>query len=516
MNLVADLIHRAARWYGDADAVVDGDRRTSFRDADARSNRLANALAALSPGTGGRVALLLGNRQEFVEADFAIAKAGKVRVPINPRLVEREREWILADSGADTLIFDAGFAPFVEAVQDRLPGLEHLVALDGRQRGAHDYEALLARAADRPPGVTVDPKAPSFVLYTSGTTGRPKGATATVAGRVAATVNMLADELDAGPGDAMAHIGSMAHGSGSKILAYFLRGARNVTVPKFDAEAFLGLVARQRITSTFVVPTMMAMLVDAAGGRRVPEEVLRNVSYGGAPITAPALEAAMACFGNVFTQVYGSCEAPHPVMVLPRHAHVVDPDRRAQLTSVGREVTNVQVRLADPDGAPVAPGDKGEMWIRGANVMLGYWNNADATEDVLRDGWYRTGDVAWQDDDGFYYIVDRARDMIITGGLNVYPAEIESVIAEHPAVREVAVVGVPDERWGEAVKAFVVRRADDPLDADALIDLCRDKLAGYKKPKHVEFVDRLPRGSTGKILKRELVTSEWAGRERRV
>jgi acyl-CoA synthetase (AMP-forming)/AMP-acid ligase II len=244
--------------------------------------------------------------------------------------------------------------------------------------------------------------------------------------------------------------------------------------------------------------------------------VLRNVSYGGAPITARALEAAMACFGNVFTQVYGSCEAPHPVMVLPRHAHVVDPDRRAQLTSVGREVTNVQVRLADPDGAPVAPGDKGEMWIRGANVMLGYWNNADATEDVLRDGWYRTGDVAWQDDDGFYYIVDRARDMIITGGLNVYPAEIESVIAEHPAVREVAVVGVPDERWGEAVKAFVVRRADDPLDADALIDLCRDKLAGYKKPKHVEFVDRLPRGSTGKILKRELVTSEWAGRERRV
>jgi long-chain acyl-CoA synthetase len=516
MNVVAEMISRAARWYGPADAVVDGARRLSFRDTDLRSNRLANALAALSPGTGQRVALLLGNRLEFVECDFAIAKAGKVRAPISPRLVDREREWILTNTGADTLIFEPGFEGFVEEVAERLPELRHLISLGDAFTGAHEYEALLRSASDAPPAIDVALDAPSFILYTSGTTGRPKGATSTVGGRVAATVNMLSDEIDAGPGDAMAHIGAMAHGSGSKVLAYFMRGARNVTVSKFDPEGFLTLVAQERITSSFVVPTMMAMLVDAAGGGPVPERILRNVSYGGAPISAPALEAALACFGTVFTQVYGSCEAPHPALVLTRAEHIVDADQRHRLTSVGREVASVRVRLAGPSGAPVPLGEPGEMWIHGSNVMRGYWDNPEATADVFQDGWYKTGDVARQDDQGYYYIVDRARDMIISGGLNVYPAEIERYIAEHPGVREVAVVGVPDDRWGEAVKAFVVARDGAELDDEEIVAYCRTGLASYKKPRYVEFVDDLPKGTTGKILKRELVSAEWAGRARRV
>jgi long-chain acyl-CoA synthetase len=516
MNPIAELIHRGARWYGESAAVSGDGKEIGFRELNRRSNRLANALAALSPGTGQRVCVLLGNRTEYVEVDFAIAKAGKVRSPINPRLVAREREWILRDTGADTLIFDGSFAPFVDSVVDKLEHLEHLIVIDGEFPGAHDYEPLLEEASDRAPGIDVGLDAPSFILYTSGTTGRPKGATSTVAGRLAATTNMLSDELDARRGDAMAHLGAMAHGSGSKVLAYYLRGARNVPVPKFDPEAFLHQIVSERITGTFLVPTMIAMLVDAAGGRPVADNALRNVSYGGAPITAPALESAMACFGNVFTQVYGSCEAPHPALVLPRDAHIVDAEHRSQLTSVGREVTNVSIRLADGDGNPVGPGEKGEMWIRGANVMRGYWDNQEATDAVLVDGWYRSGDVAWQDDDGLYYIVDRARDMIISGGLNIYPAEIEGVISEHPAVREVAVVGVPDDRWGEAVKAFVVAREGIDVDEDAIVSLCREGLAGYKKPRYVEFVDDLPKGSTGKILKRELVSAEWEGRERRV
>ncbi len=510
------MISRAARWHGDADAVVDGTRRLSFRDTDLRSNRLANALAVLSPGTGQRVALLLHNRLEFVECDFAIAKAGKVRAPISTRLADREREWILSNTGADTLIFEPAFAGFVEEVRERLPALRHLIVLDDAFTGAHEYEALLRMASDAPPAIDVALDAPSFILYTSGTTGRPKGATSTIAGRVAATVNMLSDEIDAGPGDAMAHIGAMAHGSGSKVLAYFMRGARNVTVPTFDPEGFLALVAQERVTSTFVVPTMIAMLVDAAGGAPIPERILRNVSYGGAPITAPALEAALACFGNVFTQVYGSCEAPHPALVLTRSDHVVDANHRNRLTSVGREVASVRVRLAGPSGDPVPLGEPGEMWIDGTNVMRGYWDSPEASADVFHDGWYKTGDVARQDERGYYYIIDRARDMIITGGLNVYPAEIERCIAEHPGVREVAVVGVPDERWGEAVKAFVVAHERAELDDGAIVAHCRAGLASYKKPRHVEFVDDLPKGATGKVLKRELVSAEWAGRERRV
>jgi long-chain acyl-CoA synthetase len=516
MNPIAELIHRGARWYGESVAVSGEGVEIGFRELDRRSNRLANALAALSPGTGQRVSVLLGNRAEYVEIDFAIAKAGKVRSPINPRLVAREREWILSDTAADTLIFEASFAPFVDSVAGRLPELKHLIAVGGDFPGAHAYERLLEDGSDRAPGIDVDPDAPSFILYTSGTTGRPKGATSTVAGRLAATTNMLSDELDARKGDAMAHLGAMAHGSGSKVLAYYLRGARNVPVPKFDPEAFLRQMVDQRLTGTFLVPTMIAMLVDAAGGRPVPDNPLRTVSYGGAPITAPALESAIEVFGNVFTQVYGSCEAPHPALVLPPEAHLVDADHRSQLTSVGREVTNVQIRLADAEGNPVEPGEKGEMWIRGGNVMRGYWDNQEATDAVLADGWYRSGDVAWQDEDGLFYIVDRARDMIISGGLNIYPAEIEGVISEHPAVREVAVVGVPDDRWGEAVKAFVVARDGIDLDEDTIVSLCREGLAGYKKPRYVEFVDDLPKGSTGKILKRELVSAEWAGRERRV
>ncbi|HEX3362120.1 MAG TPA: AMP-binding protein [Solirubrobacterales bacterium] len=516
MNPIAELIHRGSRWYGESAAVTGGGKEIGFRELDRRSNRLANALAGLSPGTGQRVGVLLGNRAEYVEIDFAIAKAGKVRSPINPRLVAREREWILTDTGADTLIFESSFAPFVESVVDKVEELRHLIVIDGEFRGAHQYESLLEEASDRPPAIDVELGAPSFILYTSGTTGRPKGATSTVRGRLAATTNMLSDEIDARPGDAMAHLGAMAHGSGSKVLAYYLRGARNVPVPKFDPEAFLRLMLEERITATFLVPTMIAMLVDAADGKPVADNPLRNVSYGGAPITAPALEAAMHCFGNVFVQVYGSCEAPHPALVLPRHEHLVDAEHRSRLTSVGREVTNVSIRLADDEGNPVEPGQNGEMWIRGANVMQGYWENQEATEAVLRDGWYRSGDVARQDEDGLYYIVDRARDMIISGGLNIYPAEIEGVIAEHPDVREVAVVGVPDDRWGEAVKAFVVPRGGTSIEPDSILAICREGLAGYKKPRYVEFVDDLPKGSTGKILKRELVSADWEGRDRHV
>ncbi|MDO9409023.1 class I adenylate-forming enzyme family protein [Patulibacter sp.] len=516
MTSVPELVQRAARWYGDAPAVTDEGRTASFRDVDARSNRLANALLALSPQRGARVALLMRNRLEFVEADFAVAKAAKVRVPINPRLVSREREWALRDSGAETLVFDAEMAEFVAEVRGRLPSLRHLIAVGPAVEDAHDYDELLDRSDPRAPGLAHAPDDDNFILYTSGTTGRPKGATSTNRGRVAATVNMLAEELDARPGDAMAHLGAMSHGSGSKVLAYFLRGARNVTVRRFEPDRFLHQVEHERITSTFVVPTMIHMLVEAAADANADTRALKRITYGGAPIAPARIEEAMARFGPVFVQVYGSCEAPHPVTVLTPDCHVVSPEQRLRLASVGREVPTVELELRGPDGLPVPDGEPGELTIRGDNVMRGYWNNATATDEVLRDGWYSTGDVARRDDDGFYSIVDRARDMIVSGGLNVYPAEVEAAIHEHPEVVEVAVAGIPDEKWGEAVKAFVVRRAGSTLDEADVLSHCRLALAGYKKPQQVAFVEALPRGSTGKILKRELVSSDWEGRDRRV
>ena len=513
---IPHLIARAARWHREQVAVVDGERRLTFGEVDARSNRLANALLHLSPAPAARVALLLPNRLEFVEADFAIAKAGKVKVPINPRLSDGEREYILANSGAETLIFDESFRPFVEGARDRLPALRHLIALGREGQGVHEYEGLLAKGADSCPELPLAPEAPSFILYTSGTSGRPKGAMSSQRGRLAATMNMLADELDARPGDGMVHAASTTHGSGSKILAHFLRGARNILLRKFEPELFFWTVERHGATGSFMVPTMVTLLVEAPSRGRYRLGSLRTITYGGAPFAPDKLRAALDAFGPIFVQVYGSCEAPHPVTVLRKEDHLVPPGSERRLASAGREATGVEVRIVARSGEDAKDGDPGELWLKGDNVMLGYWEDPAASREVLQDGYYRSGDVGWRDEDGFIYIVDRERDLIISGGYNIYPAEIEAALSAHPSVLEAAVIGVPDDVWGESVKAFVALRPGAAVSEAELIDHCRRQLAGYKKPRSVEFMESLPKGSTGKILKRVLREPHWRGRAREV
>jgi acyl-CoA synthetase (AMP-forming)/AMP-acid ligase II len=510
------LVERAAAWHADRVAVVDPKRSLTFREVDRRSSRLANALLSFESRPGTRVALLIGNRAEFVEADFAIAKAGKVKLPINPRLNDAEREYLIENSGADTLVFDVEFAAFVEQARERLPGLRHLVSIGGSAAGALEYETVLERASETAPNIHPDDAAASFLLYTSGTTGRPKGATSTQRSRRAATLSMLAEEIEADAGDAMVHVGAVAHGSGSKILAYFLRGARNILVPKWDPDAFLDLVEREHATGSFMVPTMMSALAEASRHSKADWSSLRAVSYGGAPIAPAKLEEVMECLGQVFVQVYGSCEAPHPLTVLPRAEHRVPKGKEARLGSIGRETAQTELRLVDAEGSSVAPGERGEMWVRGAHLMSGYWANPEASAEAFEGDWYRTGDVAYRDEDGYYYVVDRARDMVISGGLNIYPAEVEACLHRHPAVLETAVIGVPDEEWGESVKAVVVLRPGVQVREDELIEHCRAHLAGYKKPRSVDFVADLPKGSTGKVLKRDLRAPYWEGRERRV
>jgi acyl-CoA synthetase (AMP-forming)/AMP-acid ligase II len=514
---VPSLIARAASWYSSQVAVEDGLLTLSFADVDERSNRLANALCGLSPEPGSRVAVLSPNRGELVEIDFAIAKAGKIRVPVNTRLKDAEREYILADSGADVLIADVAYADQARQWHESIDTLRSLILLgSGFPRAGGDYDELLAAASADPVAIARTGSDGSFILYTSGTTGRPKGATSTVAGRLAATSAMLRDELIVPPGGAMVHVGSMAHGSGSKVLAYFVRGARNIPVAKWDPEGFLRLVQERRASGTFVVPTMLADLVDVLAHRQFDLSTLTSVSYGGAPIAPAKLQEAMEAIGPSLVQVYGSCEAPHPVLVLSREDHASRRGATEELTSVGRETFRSEVRLVREDGSDAPAGEPGEMWIRGPSVMADYWRNPEATAAAITDGWYKSGDVARQDPDGYHYIVDRTRDMIISGGLNIYPAEVEAAIHRHPGVADVAVIGVPSERWGEEVKAYVVTRRDAAVTAADLIEHCRAQLAGYKKPSSVEFVAALPRGSTGKVLKRELREPYWAGRDRLV
>ena len=498
MITIGTLVDRAARRYGDRTAVVDGDRRLSFREVGDRSTRLANALLAVSPTAGSRVALVLGNRLEVVETDFAIAKAGKVKVPVNPRLSDEERRFILANCGAEVVVTERAEVDRLQALRGDLPDLRHVVSVDG---GGTDYRDLL-RASAGAPDVVVDADGPSMILHTSGTTGRPKGATTTQSARIAATRHMLLDEFPATVDDGMVHVAPMSHGSGSKILAYFVRGARNITLPKFTPEAFFAAMAGSGGTSSFVVPTMIRMLLDSLPAAGAGPGGVRNLTYGGAPMPASLAEEAIAAFGPVLTQVYGSCEAPHPVTSLSRRDHLEGPPDR--LASAGHEVFVVEVRIAGEDGGEQPWGEPGELWVRGPNLMSGYWNDPEATAAVTSDGWYRTGDVARRGDQGFVHIVGRERDMLISGGLNVYPAEVEGVLHRHPDVAEAAVFGVPDDLWGERVTAVVVLRDGSVPDADEIVRWCADHLAAYKKPRRVHFVENLPKGSTGKVSKESL------------
>ncbi len=502
------LLDRSFRQHASRVAVEDGDRTETFAQLADRSDRLASALLELNPA-GNPVAILASNSLEYIEADIALVKAGHPKVPINMRLSQSERLHVVRDSGAAVLITEAASADSALSLVDEAGALDIVVSVGGG--GTHEYEDVL-RAANRPPSRRWRPDDPSVILYTSGTTGRPKGATATFRSRMAATWNMLLDELiGISPADGMLHAGSLSHGSGSKVVVYALCGARNIVLPTFDPGRFFDEALHRRATATFVVPTMITMLTEEAEAQGRSAPTLRRVSYGGAPIAPSTIRRAVETFGPVFVQVYGMAEAPHPLTVLSRSDHIDGSDQR--LSSAGRPTRSVELRLV-PTGAHDS--GVGEIQVRAESVMIGYWNNEESTREAFVDGFYRTGDVGYLDDEGYLTIIDRQKDMVISGGFNVYPAEVEAAISNHSGVLESAVIGTPDERWGERVVAYVVARPGHTVSPEEVITQVAGRLAGYKKPRDVWIVDELPKGSTGKILKSALRRRHWDQRSRQV
>jgi acyl-CoA synthetase (AMP-forming)/AMP-acid ligase II len=503
MPTIPVLVERAVRAYGPRTAVVDGDRHLSFAEVGERSGRLASALAETVSDPGARVAILMKNRLEYVECDFGIARAGLIKVPINPRLSDDERRYILADSGAAVVITESAERPRVAGLLADLPRPPTVIYVDldsTGEGGVLGYRSLLAGTGRTPPSLAEDPERVSQLLYTSGTTGRPKGAMLADRCRVTATLMSLAEEFCPTPDDGMIHAGPLSHGSGAKVLTFFIRGARSITMPRFDPAAFFGCVEAGG-TSTFVVPTMVQMLVEHC--RRAPfPSGLRNITYGGAAISRHVLEGALEVFGPILTQIYGSSEMPHPVIAL-RHREEPDPAVSSMAhVPTGRPVPAMRFRLVGED--PTTDVDQGELWVQGPQLMLGYWNDPAATREAIVDGWYRTGDIARLDTGGFLSVVDRARDMIISGGLNVYPAEVERVLSQHPGIDDVCVVGLPDHRWGEGVAAAIVCAPGATLDEASVGRWSDEHLAAYKKPRVVVLLDELPKGSTGKTSKRDV------------
>jgi acyl-CoA synthetase (AMP-forming)/AMP-acid ligase II len=506
------IVDRSLRTFRDRVAVVDGGRRLTYAELEVRTARLANVLLASSAGPTRPAATLLPNALEFIEVDLACARAGVTRVGISDRLSPDECRYILADSTAAVLV---ATPELFERVVDELPDALELVLLVDGSLGGTNYEEALARASASLSAPVAAPHAPNYVLYTSGTTGRPKGATHSHGGRALAMLNMLASELTLDSRSAMVHAGPVTHGSGSKVLAFVAAGGRNLLLRKFEPEAVVQAIEAEGGTHTFLVPTMIQRLLEA--GPEVVAAVgrLEQISFGGAPISASLFRRAVEQFGPNLTQVYGSCEAPHPVTLLRPDDYLAAECSDEVMTSAGRVAHGVEVKLVGLDGGEATPGEVGELLVRAPHLMSGYWANEEATEEALVDGWYSPGDLATLDQDGLVTFQDRKRDLIISGGLNVYPSEVERVIAEHPGVREVAVVSAPDEEWGEAVVAYVVP-VDGAVSGDEIIEWTRGRLAGYKKPRRVEFLERMPLGSSNKVLKKELRDALWSGQDRRV
>jgi len=512
------LITSAAHRHRQATAVVDGARRLSFRDAHERINRLANGLAGLGLRKGDRVASLQFNSHEVLEVDLACVKSGLARVLLNARAAAADHAYILADCGARALVFGPEFADDVEQLRPAVPGIEHWISTRGSGAGTVDYEALLAAATPDEPSAHVGGEDLHSLYYTSGTTGRPKGVMLVQRNWLALVRNHLIDIFPPRADDVLLHAAPMTHASGAFIIAHWIRGVPQVVLPRWDEAECLAAIQRERVTTLFLAPTMVIKLVAHPGLDRYDVSSLGNVVYGGAPMPVERLREALERFGPVFRQGYGLWEAPQLIITLPPEEHVTggDPTRMARLASAGRPITFAEVRVVDDGGRPVAPGQRGEIVSRGDHVMLGYWQRPDATAEVLKDGWLHTGDIATVDEDGYIYVVDRKKEMIISGGSNIYPREVEEVLHTHPAVLEVAVVGVPDDTWGESVKAVLTLKPGLAATEQEILVWCRERIAGYKRPRSVEIVGELPKSAYGKILRREVREPYWQGRTRRV
>lgn len=516
-NILAACLARAERQFAGKPAILFGDRRLSFAQVGEAASRLASALATrLGVAKGARVALLLPNCPELTIVDWALIRAGLVRVPLNPRLAPAEIEYMLQDSGAEVLVYDSEYESTVARVRATSPALRHCIANGAPVPAPLAWTEVLAQGDADDFQVATDLDDPYMILYTSGTTGRPKGAVTTVRSRWFTLFTSAANENFVEESDVMLHVASLGHGSGTKVLNHYVKGATNVYLPRFTIEEFCRTVQEHRVTTTWMVPTILGMLLDFPDRHRYDLSSLRTVVYGGAPMPIERLKEALRIFGPIFVQVFGLSETPHPIISMGKAEHVDGTPEQLErrLASAGRPSLGVEIRLVSENGGEARTGEIGEIAVRGENVMVGYWRKPEATAEVIRDGWFHTGDLAIADPHGYIEIVDRKKDMIISGGYNVYPREVEEVLYRHPAVGECAVIGVPHAKWGEAVKAVVSVRPGQAVTAEELLEHCREFLADYKKPQSIDLMDELPKSPNGKILKRELRKPHWNERRR--
>ncbi len=503
MNL-AVWVARNALSHPDRPALADGDRvHATWRQLAGRVAGVAGGLRSeLGLQGGDRVAILMRNRPEYLEALYGAWHAGLVAVPVNARLHPDEIAYILDHSGAAAVVTDEDHVAEVEPLFATIPSLKAVVVAPG-DRWDHLVGASPVPVSDS------RPEDPAWLFYTSGTTGRPKGATLTNRNLLMASLSYFADIDQLMPEDCILHAAPLSHGAGLYGLPHVARGALSV-IPRsggVDGEEIAALLERWPGMSFFAAPTMVKRLAADPSIAAAPLAHLKTIVYGGAPMYLADLEDALAVFGPRLVQIYGQGESPMTITALSKadHAEQNAPRFSERMQSVGTPRTDVEVRVADEDGRPLATGEVGEILVRGDVVMAGYWNQPRETAETIVDGWLRTGDVGSFDHDGYLTLHDRSKDLIISGGMNIYPREVEEALLHHPGVKAAAVVGRPDREWGEAVVAFVVAADGAPAPAPEELDrTCLDSIARYKRPKDYHFVEALPTNNYGKVVKREL------------
>ena len=509
---------RNARYWRDRPAIIFGDRTITFGQLETRSNRLANALLGLGLTKGDRVAIQAWNCPEIIELECALYKAGLVKVALNARLSPQEMVDSVNNAQASVFIVDPAHLEDAESRRNAFETVRHHVVTGSRDTGEwRSYERLLEAAADRNPDVPMQPQDLAVLHFTSGSTGKLKAAMQTVGNRLASLRKVVMGRMRANPGEVLALAGPITHASGMFMQPFLFQGGTILLHDRFEPEAFLASAARHRAAFSFMVPTMVNMLIAHPNLHRHDLSALRQISYGGAPMAPARIREAWEALGPKLSQGYGAGETTGGLVLLSAldHADAMAgyPER---LLSCGRPFGESEVRLVDENGQEVAPGEIGEITVSGPDVFAGHWQAPELSAQALRDGWLHTGDLARTDDEGFMYIVDRKKDMIISGGFNIYPTEVEQALYQHPAVYEACVFGVPDKLWGESVKAMIVLKPGETATPADLIEHCRKQLADFKKPRSVELLAELPKNANGKVARKQMRDAFWADEERKV
>ena len=510
--ILGKSLSESATRYPDKAAIIFEGNRWTYRQINSRVNRLSGFLSSMGLKKNDKVAMLAKNGNEYLESYYAMAKLGIWMVPINYRLQQPEMALRLTHSDAKAVILGSEYverfmglsSEVKKAFADRL-----LVLGEVAPPGMHSYEGVLKNSTEAEPQISIEPEDPLYIGYTAGTTGLSKGAIISNRAIVAGFKNKILerhftkDDITLNPGP----FWHSAPRDGASLHLYL--GATTVIMREFYAEEFLSSVEKYRVTNGFLVPTMFRMLIDLPGNERYDTSSLRLLVSGGAPLPVQLKEACIKRFGPILLEGYASTETRVIASISPE-------EMGRKIRSVGRPSRGVRVRILDERGKDLPSGKVGEIYVRGPSLFSGYYKDEKKTQESFRNGWFTLGDMGRLDEDGYLYIVDRKQDMVISGGENIYPSEVEEVLRAHSKVAEAAVIGVPDEKWGEVLKAFVVLKPGETTNEREILFFCATRLADYLKPKSIELVPELPRSPVGKILKRVLREPYWKGSEFKV